>query len=108
MKFRLLGNQDLYLDESAYWTQGTKRALDGFLMPPDNGILDWSEQDLKELMAYADTKADALASGGEMDSSLRTEINSLRALAKRLRKTLGMPDVRYDCLRGYARSEKGE
>lgn len=85
MKFRLRGNQEQYLDDTEYWTQGTGNAQDLKLPKPVKGVIDWPEKDLLELAAYAEARADAISGPGDMDW---TEIRSLRSLAKRIRSEL--------------------
>jgi hypothetical protein len=88
MKFKLLGNQEVILDDSAYWTQGTQRAMNGLLTSPVDKVLDWSIEDLRELVKYAETAADARSFGYELEPSDRSEVRSLRSLAKRLREAI--------------------
>jgi hypothetical protein len=88
VKFRLLGIQDLLLDDSNYWKEGTRRAQDGLLTPPQGKGIDWPIEDLKELAEYAEITADARSTGYTLEPSDRSEVRSLRSLARRLRKAI--------------------
>lgn len=89
MKFRLLGMQEVLLNDTDHFNPSILKT-DGYSVidGPVGGVLDWPAKDLLRLAKYADSRADSISSGGDLDPSHHAEIRSLRGLAKRIRKTV--------------------